>query len=330
VRSEQKKAVREKDKSIYEWQEIFSELYSPEADCKRTPEQMWIAVMAHASSIGESIRRVAFENLLDSAAHTFCWLCSFVNKCNKLQNDIFSIRASLCGIVSLKYPKVCGHCQGNPCKCDPVSIDKNKDKAALYEDLLRRRKRALASFENFSIRDGMEEFDDIYSGRTHIQTLENIGFHFLEELGEAAVCVRQLSQLRRITDDGSTKIDSAFLMELSTVEGIVKNYTKHKEALKHIDYTSRDPSILKARVVGAKMGLVVEIGDSFSWFCAILNKLDSISKSIYDNPEKHEAIIRPLEQVLNEVYFDSEGNARCPECKSKPCECVFYNPTTGN
>jgi len=311
-------------KSINEWQKVFLELYS-QADSNRTPEQMWIAVMAHTSSIGESIRKFAFENLLDSAAHTFCWLYSFVNKCNKLENDVFSITDSLCGIVSLMYPKVCGHCQENPCNCDPVSIEKKKDKSALYQDLLRRRKRALASFEGYSIKDGLEDFDDIYRGRIHIQTLENIGFHFLEEVGEAAVRVRQLSQLRKVTDDVNTGIDLTFLRELSTVEGIVKNYTKHEESLKHIDYSSRDPNMLKARLVGAKMGLVAEIADSFSWFCSILNKLDSISKSIHNNPERREPIIKPLEQVLNEVYFDSKGNAKCPSCKNNPCKCVFYN-----
>jgi len=314
----------QKSRSIKKWMEVFSELYS-EADSKRTPEQMWIAVMAHASSIGESIRRVAFERLLGSAAHTFCWLCSFVNKCNTLENDVFSITESLCGIVSLKYPGVCGYCKETPCKCDPVAIEKIENKSTLYKDLLERRSLILSSFEDYCIDDCTQVFHNIYSGRIHIQTFESIGFHFLEEVGEAAVRVRQLSQLKKVTDDVTTGIDLAFLRELSTVEGIVKNYPKHEKSLKHINYDSRDPNMLKARLVGAKMGLVVEIADSFSWFCSILNKMDSISKSIHENPEKHQPIIRPLEQVLNEKYFDSNGNARCPSCNSNPCNCAFYN-----
>jgi len=323
-----KMKVQESHKSIKKWMEVFSELYS-QADSKRTPEQMWIAVMAHTSSIGESIRRVAFESLLNSAAHTFCWLCSFVNKCNTLQDDIFSIKESLCGIVSLKYPGVCGHCKQKPCQCDPVRMDREVDKSASYKDLLGRRERTLASFEGYSIEDCRKVFDEIYGGRTHIQTLENIGFHFLEEIGEAALCIRKLSQLRTITDDGSTGIDLAFIRQLSTVRGIVDNYAEHRKLPKEIDYASKDPVMLRARVAEAKMGLVVEIGDSFSWFCAILNKLDSISKSIFDYPDKHPHILRPLEQVLNDVYFDSAGNARCPSCKSKHCKCVFYNLGSG-
>jgi hypothetical protein len=312
-------------KTISEWMKTFSNLYS-EADAKRTPEQMWMAVMAHTSSIGESIRRVAFERLLDSAAHTFCWLCSFVNKCATLKSDVFSINETLCGIVSLKYPMVCGHCKQSPCQCDPVKMDKEEDKRAAYRELFDRRKRTIGSFEGFSIEDCMKIFGDIYGGRIHIQTLENIGFHFLEEIGEAAVSIRKLSQLRKITDDEATGIDSSFLEQLTTVGGIVDNYANHSKKTKDIDYASRDTAMLKARLVEAKMGMIVEIADSFSWFCAILNKLGFISRSILDHPEEHpEFVLRPLEKVLIGLYFDDTGKARCPNCKSAPCKCTFYN-----
>ena len=86
-------------RKIKDWMTIFSDIYS-EADADRSPEQIWIAIMAHTSSIGESIRTVSFERLLNSAAHTFCWLCSFVNKCNTLENDIFSLKESVCGTLS--------------------------------------------------------------------------------------------------------------------------------------------------------------------------------------------------------------------------------------
>lgn len=318
-----------KERPIREWMSVFSELYS-QADSERTPEQMWIAIMAHTSSIGENIRKFAFESLLTSAAHTFCWLCSFVNKCNKVKNDVFSISESLCGIVSLKYPNVCGHCQANPCACDPVKVEGEKDKSAMYTDLLGLRERDLDSFEGYSIEDYQKMFRKIYGARGHIQTLENIGFHFLEEIGEAALCVRKSSQLRNIAQDSRTQIDSTFLEKLSTVKGIVESYAEYRDLLKKIDNASKDPRMLKARVVDAKMGLIVEIGDSFSWFCAVLNKLDSISKSIWDHPENHDKP-KPLEQILNKEYFDPlTGEARCPSCGKKPCRCAFYNLGSGD
>jgi NTP pyrophosphatase (non-canonical NTP hydrolase) len=316
-----------KDRTVKQWMEVFSELYS-KTDADRTPEQMWIAVMAHTSSIGEAIRKSAFESLMDSAAHTFCWLCSFVNKLNKLQDDIFSINETLCGIVSLKYPDVCGHCRKKPCACEPVSMEKKKDKSAEYGDLLDRRRRILTSFEGYSIDDSIRMFGEIYCGRIHIQTLESIGFHFLEEIGEAAVRVRQLSQLRKIADDPKTEVNLDFLRELTSVEGIVSNYAKyHEQIAGGIDYASKDPNMLRSRIVDAKMGLVVEIGDSYSWFCGIMNKLDSISTYIYNEPEKHPEVVGPLEPVLTKIYFDAESKLRCPSCKSNPCACTFFNLT---
>jgi hypothetical protein len=310
-------------KPIKEWQDLFARMYS-KSDSNRTPEQMWIAVMAHSSTIGENIRKVAFEGLLKSAAHTFCWLCSFVNKCYSLQkNDVFSISESLCGIVSLKYPNRCGLCTHLPCDCDPVKMEEEKNKSARYRLLLKKRKRDLKAYERYTIEDYKSMFYDIYFGRLHIQTLENIGFHFLEEIGEAAVSIRQLGQLRNIAVDKSTGVDSAFLERLTTVEEIVQNYDKyHKE---EIDYSSRETDLLKARVVNAKMDFVAEIGDSFSWFCAILNKLDYISKYMFEDSEKHKDILPDLDEILTKEYFSSEGKPRCPSCGKDPCECAFYN-----
>jgi hypothetical protein len=311
--------------SIKEWMNVFLDLYS-KADQQRTPEQMWIAVMAHTSSIGENIRKVAFEKLLNSGAHTFCWLCSFVNKCNRLENDdLFSISESLCGIVSLKYPDKCGHCGHSPCDCDPVKMEDEEGKLARFKFLLEERNRNLDAYEGYSIKDYRDMFLGIYKGRLHIQSLESIGFHFLEEIGEAAVSVRQLSQLRKIACDKETGIDSSFLRSITTAEGIVENHFRHHKNPKEIKYYSKEPDMLKARVVNAKMDLVAEIADSFSWFCAILNKLDRISKSIYDKPEEHDTL-KPLESVLYDVYIDPETKkAICPSCHNSPCKCAFYN-----
>ena len=317
--------MERKYRSITEWMEVFKELYS-EVDSKRTPVQMWTAVMAHTSSIGESIRKVAFKDLMKSAAHTFCWLCSFVNMCNALpEDDIFSLKESLCGIVSLKYPNRCGHCNTSPCSCDPVIMERKPDKSATFTKLLDRRNRDLECFEGYSIKKYREMFHEIYGGRGHIHTLESIGFHFLEEIGEAAVNIRKLSQLRNVTDDDESGIDDAFLKQLLTVEKIVEyyneyydDYFKEKDV---IDYTSKEPDTIKARIVEAKMGLVSEIGDLFSWFCGVLNKVDSISNSIWDNPKEQ---YQTLEQVLKEEYIDPDGKPRCPKCKSNPCRCVFF------
>jgi len=313
------------DRPIKEWMEIFSDIYS-EADSKRTPEQIWIAIMAHASTIGESIRTFSVEKLAYSAAHTFCWLCSFINKCNVLKDDIFYIEESLCGVVTLKYPSKCGLCRTNPCSCDAIKMEEESDKSAKYRLLLDDRRSHLTSYQEWSINNFLNMFRGIYEGRLHIQTLESIGFHFLEEVGEAAVAVRKLSQLRSIQKHGIEGVDQAFLDGLSTVENIVDNYNKFVKDPKSIILTTREPEMIRTRVVEAKMALIVEIGDTFSWFCSILNKLLSIEKSIWEEPEKHpECKFVDLETALNNEYFDGKGTSICPTCKSLPCRCEFFN-----
>ena len=182
-------------KPIAVWTKIFSEIYA-HADSSRTPEQVWIAVTAHASSMGEDIRTFSFDKLLFSASHAFCWLCSFLTKCSGLKNDVFAINESLPGVVSLKYPLACGHCIHNPCTCNPIEIDKKSDKAARYENLIAQRNLCLASFENYSIEQCLSMFNGIYAARTHIQTLESIGFHFLEEVGHCSAPIKSITKYR--------------------------------------------------------------------------------------------------------------------------------------
>jgi len=309
------------DRTIKQWMEIFSDLYS-KSDSDRTPEQIWIAVMAHSSSIGESIRKDAYRELLRNAAHTFCWLCSFVNRCNTLEGDIFSIKGSLCEIITVKYPHMCGHCESNPCTCNPIKMDAETNKSARYERLMLYRKDILPAIEQHSIAAWKGIFAKIFGTNVHMSSLESIGFHFLEEVGECAVGVRKLSQLKRVADAGEKDIDTKFLQGLNTIGEIYKGYKKYYQPYESqpLDslITSHEVGKLKARIAEAKWELLVEIGDTFSWFCAILNKLDSISKN-------SEFELLSLEETLNDEYIGEDDKARCPTCKTIPCSCLFFS-----
>ena len=205
-------------------------------------------------------------------------------------------------------------------------MEKKSDKAAHYKELLQKRNVNLAAYAGWGILHFLTMYHDIFKARIHIQTLESIGFHFLEEVGEAAVAVRQLSQLRKIQESGIEGIDQAFLDGLNTVDNIVDNYQKFYKDQKDIKLNIREPEMMKARVTAAKMALIVEIGDTFSWFCGILNKLLSIEKSIWENPEEHpEFKFLDLETALYKEYFNEEGNAICPTCETLPCSCEFFN-----
>ena len=307
--------VNTEGKPITDWMQVFSKLYST-PDAGRTPEQIWVAVMAHASAMGECVRRYAFRELLGKAAHEFCWLCSFVNRCNELSDDIFSLSASLSGIVSLKYPLVCGRCESKPCGCHSAEEDEKPDKSARYERLLQTRKDILASVEAYCIEQWKRNLSrGVFASQVHISSIETIAFHFLEEVGEGATAVRKLGQLRAVADAGVEGVDRGFLRQLTTVSGIVENFSTYK--VEDIEYDSMEPSMIKWRIVEAKLGLVAELGDMFSWFCSLLHKLDYLtSQSSFD--------ALSLEKTLANEYYNEEGNIWCPTCKENPCECVFF------
>lgn len=307
-----------KNRKINEWSNIFSELYS-KADSKRSPEQLWIATTAHCSTIGELIRRMEFPELLKPASHAFCWLCSFINKCNQINDDVFSLNEQLCELVSLKYPGECGHCEKDPCQCNPIEMDAIQNKSARYERLLEERNKNIIAYREYTINDWKSTFQKIYGKRVYILTIEIIGFHFLEEVGEVSRAIRFLGQLRNITNKNYLGIDKSFINELTKVDSIVEKYKEYEEykqkTIKEI-YTSEDPEILKWRIISAKMDLIIEIADTFSWFCSILNKLEFFSS-------KNNFHLQPLQEKLEEEYIDN-NNPICPTCRTNPCSCLFF------
>lgn len=301
-----------KDRKIGEWMKIFSRVYA-DVDHGRSPEQIWIGVTAHCSKIGEAIRKIHSGDIMYFAAHAFCWLCSYVNRCNELTDDVFFSSECLSGMVSFKYPQVCGLCRDSPCVCEPEKTEKKKDKAADYEKLLRLREKT--HFNAFTIAMWQETFGEVYRRQVPLLTLDTIGFHFLEEVGEAALAVRQLSQLKKILDREIPGIDRNYLQQLSTVPGVVENYQRHHK--EKIVYGSKEPAMLKARLSDAKVSMMIEIADTFSWFCSILNKLATISKNC-------DFKLDSLEVVLDSQYFNADGDPWCPTCENSPCTCVFF------
>lgn len=326
--NEDEDMTKEPDRTIKEWMTGFQSLYG-EADKNRSPEQIWIATMAHCSATGEAIRRFHFADLIDSMAHSFCWICSFVNKCNILPKDnVFSYEGCLSDMVSAKYPGVCGHCKGDPCTCKPKDMDSKKDKAGKYRWLYDNKKRDFRHEEK-EIYDWLKIFDRLYDQQIHVQSFESIGFHFLEEAGECARAIRALGQLVGAVNK-IEGIHTKFIEQLTRYEGLLEQYeTYHKEIpipkpnddnFKEFS-TSKDPADIKSNIVHSKMDMIIEMADTFSWFCSIINKAKAIAQNTCDDP-----ISLDLENKLNEIYLDDKNIFRCPNCKMKKCECAFLLP----
>jgi hypothetical protein len=318
--------AKAESRSIRDWCVGFEELYG-EADKKRRPEELWIATMAHCSAMGEGIRRVAYDELINSAAHAFCWMCSFVNKCNTTDDLVFCISDSLCEMVYLKYPQRCGYCVFNECRCNPYKMDKQKDKVAKYEELHKFLKNDRPI--QYDLKRWKEIFRELYGGRIYMMTLESLGFHFLEEVGEQTKAVRELVQLRDVLKARIPGVDKPFLQKISSIDGLLEEYSKCLKDPKlkkvpdkskpDIDISSRDAVHIKARIVSAKMDSIIELADTFSWFCAILIKLDWIAKGL-----ALDEVHFNIEKKLQDIYGSSDVPLKCPMCGKQKCNCIFF------
>ena len=304
--------------NIVWWMGSFEKIYAT-TDKNRSPVEMWVAVTSHCAEIGEAIRSMNFSELMCAAAHTFCWMCSFVLKCRSTDAHVFEVDESFPSIVTAKYPDVCGHCLKKPCGCNPEEIDKHKDKGVRYRDIIVRRKDLHQLPEQRSVPEWLNMFRWIYGQQIHLLTLESIGFHFLEEAGEELKALRALAQLRDAPGkvDG---VDGTFLGQLATFDGLVRLFEVYGD--RHPPLNTKDPEDIKRRLVDAKMEMFTEFADTFSWLCSIVNKVMAIAKNCDDGACQFSQ--EPFPQWLQKVYLP-QGKPLCPTCSKCPCECVFYN-----
>ena len=307
------------DRPIRDWIKDFQKLYAP-ADKKRSPVEMWVAATAHFTIMGEAIRRMHFSKLMKAAAHAFCWMSSFVLRCRGEKNTVFAVDESFCSIVAAKYPFVCGHCKERYCHCNPQLMDAQDNKAATYKDLLVERSALHGAYEDYSVSDWLSTFERIYGQHIHMLTLESIGFHFLEEAGEELTALRALLQLKHAPEQNLTGVDGQFLAQLATSEGAVRLYGEY--AKQKLEPDKHTPQAIRARLVHAKVAMFIELADTFSWFCSIINKVMAIAKNCGD--DKCQFIQQPFRQWLQQEYL-LDAKLLCPTCRKCPCECVFYN-----
>ncbi len=312
---------RSENRLIIEWTEDFAVLYMNK-DKYRSPEEIWISSMAYFSQIGESIRRIEYKGLIKAAAHAFCWMCTFISKLNTISDLLFKCENNFCEMIYLKYPQRCGLCTRDKCVCDPFKMDAKPNKAAKYIELYNEYWKVVQGVK-FDIPGLVQMFKSIYGTRIYFQTLENLCFHLLEEAGEEAQAIRELIQLRGIATYNINGVDENFLRKTTTIPGLVKEYEicmkKFDYDYNKIDFTSNDTDHIKARIVKGKIDLIVEFADTFSWFCALLIKLQFMASNlgVTENPYD-------LEKFLQIEYGPTGEKLKCPSCKSQECKCLFF------
>jgi hypothetical protein len=325
--------------TIKEWTSYFSELYYKK-DKKRSPAEFWCTVTAHLSQVGEAIRRHDYETLEDSSVHAFEWMCSFVNYLNNTENPLFKLNQSLSEIVGFKYPDRCGHCMKKRCNCIPKQVDAVRDKAAIYNKLLDFfTKKTKKVFDTYTTQDWFKTLDHIFGNNIYLQSLETLGFHLLEEAGEEAQALVSLQQFQSVSTGKIKWLDPGKIENLSTIKGLVDafdasvkeikpllGYKGTNDALKNIQESDVKPEVLRMRVVKAKMGLVIELADTFSWLFSILIKYTTLSSDTRERKLWNKDYSFFEDKIIKIFTYDA-GNERklaCYLCGQRECICKYY------
>lgn len=269
---------------IDEYVNSFYEIYG-HLDEKRTVEQLWLQVVEEASSVAEAVREVNYVDVSSHLANTFCWICGLIAKCRKNKESIFHFEDDFSSIIWKKYPRECPLCENKPCHCliEKRKIDRrsSEEKNKIYEEVRKRAEKTIQDrIRNLDRLVGM--FEDVYGPNYFIMPIEEITFHFAEEVGEVAEQIRELTTFemyaRKIKEKDLKKIRAEFLKEL-------------------------------ADVFSWMSGIAIKLNYLVQNVTSILKKFDLLEN---DNP-------RISFSDMIRKYYVRKGKLVCRTCKEVPC-----------
>lgn len=295
------------DKNYYEasmsqWQNHFEKIYG-ERNRGKDPEIIWFRVLENASKVAESLRRYEYGNAFIYLAHMFCWTLGFCSLTRRNVKDT----------VWKKYPYVCPYCRKDrenvfkSCTCmgqrrEIEETPTHEKERMLNEQILAHFRTHFAKKKPKKLDDWVLMFAKIYDNANYSASVEHIGFHLMEEVGEVSRVFRRMGEYEKRVKRGFE-------------EGTDINKAREQYEL-DLDY---------------------EIADVFSWMCALISKISSIIEAVENYGEMIKIILprrRAVELKLPEVtlssFIFSEYGMGCPNCQQMMCsedcfltECKF-------
>lgn len=167
---------------------------------------MWSRVVEDASKVAEGIRKDQPTEALVHLAHVFQWTLNFVTRLQKedqtqigLNSYSFSVGIDKVGneipykfktiedVLWYKYPGICTHCVGSECGCPGSFVQKEYEAEKRINDCRRKKRgrpRTLSEWD--------ETLGAIFKRVHRTQSVADMGFHFLEEVGEVSRAIRRL------------------------------------------------------------------------------------------------------------------------------------------
>lgn len=259
-------------------------------DLHRNLHQVWSMAYEDATKVGEAIRENKPENCLKYLAHTFCWIASFVAKLDRdpMVAKRFkhpNFKYTLSNVTWFKYDGRCPKCHKAGCLCPllPPELIAREIKASGSEESGKAVKDRPVTMDGWG---GM--FANIYDQAHFIKSLDELGFHLLEEMGEVEEVIRRIA-----------------------------TWTEWKK--KHLG---------EKDLLELQEDLIREVADTVSWCFSIVRKIARECESYQKLEESYarkrgHTFITPgltLSKVLwNEYRRERRNEIGCPVCKKRRC-----------
>ena len=347
-------------RTLQEWCDGFYKIYKSN-DSQRSLSNFWVQVSNDASKVSESVRRREYEEAIYHLGNAFCWTCCFAERMRsdmmKIQagKDVLKIKGDLFQDWILnRYPFACHHCGENPCHCllDIETIERRKDgekEKEKYDELMSHRSEKLVQarqaikgdpgIKNLSLIEFFNKFSEIHGNRLFVSSLEEITFHYLEEIGEVGQAIAMLETLVGETSadswgklakaDPDLKLISRFRPEeLKSAFELAKQSFEGKPAL--LDQLAALKSSDGYGRAAYRLGcddIIDELCDVFSWTSSIAAKIRKLEKKTFTLVD----VFRGEKNVIGKrekKYVHGENfEFRCPYCMEKSCtvSCPLSN-----
>lgn len=204
--------------------DVWSDLHG-----RRTTLDYALHLFDHASKLGEAIRKDELDRIFDELAELTNWLFSFVAKLGDEKagwEAVFNMKARFSDMVWAKYPGTCCHCLEREykatgripeepykpykkCTCliNYPSVEDREDREEIKQK--RREFAEKVKYAKPKTLAGTEKmFREIYAANVSVWTIESIGFHLLEEVGEIGRSLIDIYTARGSNNHSLTSIET--------------------------------------------------------------------------------------------------------------------------
>ncbi len=180
--------------SLDRWVGMFKEIYG-EQNKTKNDEQLWLNVVRKAGGLAEDFRKQHIKprkdengdpvGLLANAPGVFAWLSAFTTRYGSLEEMTWN-----------KFPNSCPYCLKEiDCSC----YERKPDIGIEEREKVLEPRRADKQNNPRTLYGWQIMFDRIYGKANRAQTIEQVGYHLMEEISEVAkaILVNDKAELKK-------------------------------------------------------------------------------------------------------------------------------------